>query len=720
MVLSEKELGLSDDHEGIILLPADAPVGQPLVDYLGDVVFEIKINPNMARAASILGVAREVAALTGAPLRPPSTEIEAKGPALKGQVEILIEEPGLNPRFTAALLRDSEIKPSPFWVQRRLKLAGMRPINNIVDVTNYVMLEIGQPLHAFDFDKLWARAGNRAPTIITRLAEPAEELETLDGVRRKLDPFTILVCDNRGPCRSAASWAARTLRWMRIRKNILLEAAAWDYINIRRTMQAQHIVSEAGYRFSRGVHPSQAIVGLRRAIEMMRELGGGQIARGLIDTYPNKPPRVVVNLPVAEVKRQLGVEIPEAEVVRLLERLDFTVVAPSRRGRRKQSAESSAPSGTLRVTVPDYRLDVDGTDDLIEEIARLYGYANLPNSRLDDELPPQQANVELEQEERVRDILVDIGLQDVTTYSLTTPEREALLVNPAGQPHEYVRIENPISAERTVMRQTLSAHLLELAASNLRYRSRIALFEVGRVYGKPAPGEPLLPREVETALPEDIGLPVERRRLGIVLTGPRDELSWTKTDTAPMDFFDLKGVLQALLGSMHIAAATYVPTEHPAFHPGRAALVRWDDRDAGMFGELHPNVRSQFDLPAQPVLLGEFDLDALLARAPASFAIRPLSRYPAVVQDLALIVDEGVPGHRVQELIQQTGGVLLQRAVLFDVYRGDPIPAGKKSLAFALTFQSADRTLSDADASKIRDKIVNRLRNEIAAELRGG
>ncbi len=269
------------------------------------------------------------------------------------------------------------------------------------------------------------------------------------------------------------------------------------------------------------------------------------------------------------------------------------------------------------------------------------------------------------------------------------------------------------------MRQMLAANLLDLAAANLRYRPRIGLYEVGRVFWKPGPDEPLLPREVADALPEDRGLPVERRHLGIVVTGPREELSWTKTDTTPMDFFDFKGVVQALLAGLHIGDASFIPTDHPAFFPGRAALLKLQGQAIGAFGELHPAVREKFDLPIQPVLFGEFDLDALLALEPAAYPVRPLPRYPGVVQDLALVVDEGIPAERVQELIQQTGGSLLQRVILFDMYRGDPIPEGKKSLAYTLTFQSMDRTLSDADASKLRDKIINRLRHELDAELRG-
>ena len=750
MVCSEKELALSEDHEGIILLPDDAPVGTPLVDYLGDIVLDIKINPNMSRCASVIGIAREVAALTGQELRPVPQKVKAKGASIEGQVDVVIRAPELNPRFTLALLRGTSIKPSPFWVQRRLKLAGMRPISNIVDVTNYVMLETGQPLHAFDYDKLVGRAAG-TPTIITRLAEPGEELETLDGVKRKLDPFTILVCDTRGALSIGGVMGGAASEVDEHTKNVLLEAAAWEYINIRRTMASQHLSSEAGYRFSRGVHPSQAKVGLLRAIEMMRELGGGQIAKGIIDNYSRKPKKITITLPVAEVKRQLGVEIPKKDIVRYLESLEFKIEGDGGRRTedRKRASVIRRPSSVLQVAVPDHRLDIDGTHDLIEEIARMYGYENIPISRMNDELPPQRANVDLEQEELVRDILIDAGLQDVVTYVFTTPEREAPLTLPgsprpaipfasslgenaialnATVPHDdakqrpYVRIDNPISAELTALRQTLLANMLRLVAANMRYRARVAAFELGLVFLPRGAEDELLPREKAAEIPEDAGiaLPLERRRLCIALTGPRQDVSWHSADATPMDLFDLKGVVEAMLGGLHLSHAAFVASDHPLYHPGRAAALKIDGQEVGVFGELHPLLREKFDLPAQAVLIGEFDLDALLARVDMSYTVASPSRYPAVAQDLALIVDENIPADRVHALIVQTGGNLLARAVLFDVYHGDQIPRGKKSLAYALSFQAADRTLSDADATKVREKIAARLKREIGAEVRGG
>ncbi len=726
MVCSEKELGMSEDHEGIILLPDDAPVGTPLVDYVGDIVLDIKINPNMSRCASVIGIAREIAALTGKKLRPIPQKVLAKGVRIEGQIDVMIHTPDLNPRFTLALLHNTSIKPSPFWVQRRLKLAGMRPISNIVDVTNYVMLETGQPLHAFDYDKLVARVDGQMPTIITRLAEPGEELETLDGIKRKLDPFTILVCDTRGALSIGGVMGGAESEVDDQTRNVLLEAAAWEYINIRRTMASQHLSSEAGYRFSRGVHPSQAKIGLLRAIEMMRELGGGEIAQGIIDNYPLKPKKISVTLPVTEVKRQLGVDIPAKDIARYLDSLEFKVESQTPNAKSKKMPLTPRPSELLRVTVPEHRLDVGGTHDLIEEIARMYGYENIPISRMNDELPQQRANVDLEQEEMVRDVLIDAGLQDVITYIFTTPEREAMLTlpgsaRPAIVTRPYVCIENPISAELTALRQTLLANMLRLVAANVRFRARVAAFEVGPVFLPRGAEDELLPREKVAEVPEDAGiaLPLERRRLCIALTGPRQDVSWQTGDMTPMDFFDLKGLIESLLSGLHLNNADFVPSDHPLYHPGRAAALKIDRQEVGVFGELHPLLGEKFDLPVQPVLIGEFDLDALLAQVDMSYMVVSPSRYPAVAQDLALIVDENIPADRVHALIAQTGGNLLARAVLFDVYHGDQIPHGKKSLAYSLSFQAPDRTLSDADATKVREKIAMRLKREIGAQVRG-
>lgn len=712
MVCSEKELGIPDEHEGIILLPDDAPVGTPLADYMGDVVFNIKINPNFARAQSVLGVAREVAALTGQTVRLPADWNTAEtGNPSADFVNIAITDPTLCQRFSALLIRHVEIKPSPHWMQQRLVRAGMRPINNVVDITNYVMLGYGKPLHAFDYDSLIERAGYTTPKLIVRAAQNGETMQTLDGQMRQFTAQDILVTDVRGPVGIAGIMGGSQTEVSDKTKNVLLESAIFDFISIRRTTAKQKLPSEAATRFGRGIPASQNVAPARVAADLMRDLAGGAVDPGLADNYPVPQVQPTIDVTTHDVKRILGIELEPAQISSILKNLDFAVQPQG--------------SDTLRVTPPDYRTDVDGMDDVLEEIVSIYGYDKIPSTLIADALPPLEGNRALEQEEAARDVLVEAGLQEIVTYVFTYPAHEAALAPVAGQggsefafpARDYVTIENPISPDRSVLRRTLLANMLDVAASNLRYSNRIALFEIGSVFlkrneGEHAPGD----------LPEDAGvpLPLEPRRLAILLSGARSEKTWQPADTTPMDFYDLKGTLQDLLEGLHVDAADFAPVAHPMLYPGRAATLRVGNQTVGVLGELHPLVREKWELPSQAVLVGEFDLDAILAHTNERFIVKPISRYPVVVQDIALIVDESVQAARLQELIRQTGGAVLNRVQLFDVYRGAPLPAGKKSLAYTLTFQALDHVLSDTDAGKLREKIVRRLEREMGAGLRSG
>ncbi|HEY4688140.1 MAG TPA: phenylalanine--tRNA ligase subunit beta [Anaerolineae bacterium] len=723
MVCSEKELGISDEHEGVILLDDVAPVGMPAADTLGDVVFDISILPNIARAMSIIGVAREVAALTGKKLRQPSYDGVQKGPSIRGQIAVEIKNPDLNPRFTAMLIQGVKIGPSPYWIQRRLRLAGMRPINNIVDVTNYVMLEFGEPTHAFDYDRLVERAGGKPPKIITRLAEPGQRLLTLDGVDRELQDFNMLVTDSAGPLGLAGVMGGGETEVSDSTTSVLLEAANWDFINVRKTMQAQKIASEAGTRFGRGVHPSLAVLGVKRGIELMRQLAGGMVAKGLIDVYPKKAKTVKIDLTDAEVERILGFSIPLKQIVKILQSLEFRCEVPDpvrKTARRSQSATlapalrsgASAgvrnPQSTIRVTVPDHRLDCTGPHDLIEEIARIYGYDRIPRTPMYDEMPPQHGNPDLELEELVRDALVDAGLQEVVTHAMTTPAREAMAFAPGTPPDDrpYVMIANPISAERTHMRHSLIAPLLDTLALNVRHHPTVAIFEIGKVY----------------LASEDGPLPDEPRRLAIALIGPREPESWKGSDTAPMDFYDLKGVIEAVLDALHIDGVRYEPGDHPLYYPGRTAKLIVGDRVAGSFGEVHPLVRAAFDLstePAQSVLAAELDFERLAQHAQRMFRVSDVPRYPSVTEDLAVIVDKDVTAEAVRATILESGGTLLRSVSLFDVFKGEQIGSGKKSLAYRLTYQAADRTLTDGEVAQVRQTIVQHLKEKLRAVLRG-
>jgi phenylalanyl-tRNA synthetase beta chain len=703
MVCSEKELGLSGEHEGILLLD-DVGIhtpGTPLQDILGDIVLTVEMTANLARCFSIIGVAREVAALLGKQVRYPSYTVVADGPAITGQAAVEIREPELNPRFTLMLLRDTAIKPSPGWMQRRLGLAGQRPINNVVDVTNYITFEIGQPLHAFDYDKLVARAGGQPPTIITRLPEPGETLATLDEQTRQLDAHNILVCDTAGVLSLGGVIGGAETEISPTTKNVLLEAANWNFINIRRTMQSQKVYTDAAFRFSRGVHPSQAILGVQRGIELMRQLGGGQVAGGIVDEYPRPASTVQVDLQGSEIERILGVEFSPQQAADILTRLEFEV---------------GIEGETLHVTAPDYRTDISsdavtGQADLIEEIARIHGYDKIPNTIIADAMPPQWSNVPLDREERARDVLVALGLRENISYRFTAPEREALLRprgtnmanNGAPVQDDYIEIANPLVADRNVLRHTLLISLLENAAANVRYTNRQQVFEIGNVYFKRT----------------DAALPDEPRRLGILLTGPRHVPGWTgDAGSAHVDYFDLKGIIEGLLDGLHIKAASYHRSTHPSLHPGRSALLKVGQTEVGSFGELHPLVAQAFELTAAPVFVAELDLDALLDAMSARHPVGALPTTPPVLQDIALVVNEETPAVAVEAVIVKAGGALLKGVSLFDVYRGDPIPAGHKSLAYNLVYQADDRTLTDDEVAKVHQKIVKAAERDLGAKLR--
>jgi phenylalanyl-tRNA synthetase beta chain len=712
MVASEKELGISEEHEGIVILDEDAPVGMPLADYMGDAVLDISIVPNMARNANVLGVARELSALTGRPLRKPVIEYQTEGESVQELVSIDINEPELNPRFVLGLIRDVEIKPSPYQIQRRLRLAGIRPINNIVDATNYAMLDIGEPLHAFDYDVLKDRAGGKNVKISTRSAKDGEELTTLDGVKRKLTSANVLVCDEKGPVSLAGVMGGAETEVYDASKevldavgteiksgenqhgkatargtsttNILLEGAAWNFINIRKTARQHNLPSEASFRFSRGVHPALAEQGVRRGLQLMAEWSGGRVAPGLVDAYPLKPKDPIITVTSKDVKRLLGIDLTVNEIAELLTRLEF---------------KCTIETDCVDVVAPPHRLDIGegivGLADVIEEVARSYGYDRIPETRMADALPPQRGNPVFEWEERVRDILVNLGLQEVVNYRLTSPERESRLLSF----NKYVELANAIAPERRVLRRSVLASVLESAEKNARAES-IAMFEIGPVF-----------------VPVEDGLPDEPHRLAILMTGLRNATSWDVKESAPLDFFDMKGRIEHLLSGLRYTGASYSAIDSVSYlHPGKAAQVKLNEQVVGIFGELHPLVKEKYEFGTSPVIVAEFDLDTLYKASP-SYGVTPVPEVPPVLEDIAVIVDESVPAERIEGLIRQTGGKTVTQVRLFDVYRGEQSGAGKKSLAYSLTYQS-DRTLTDAEAAAIRTKIVKRLEHEVGAKLR--
>lgn len=697
MVCSAKELGISEEHEGIMLLEHDENyvAGTALQDILGDIVLEIELTPNLGHCYSVLGIARESSALLGTELKKPDTNVLAEGASIIGAVELDIREPELNPRFTLALLRNTEVKKSPFWMRYRLQLAGQRPINNFVDVTNYITFEIGQPLHAFDYDKLVKRADGKIPHIITRLPEKGETLTTLDGIQRKLEPHNILVCDEKGVLSLGGVMGGADTEIDASTHTVLLEAASWNFINIRRTGQSQKIFTEAGTRFSRNIHPSRALIGLKRGIELMRRLGGGEIAEGIIDQYPQPAEEITVELPISDVDRLLGMDISIQTAADILSRLQFDV---------------TIDGDKIHAKAPDYRTDINqgivGRADVIEEIARIYGYDRVPNTIMADEMPEQNALRSFEYEERIRDLLVDLGLNENISYRFTTPEAEALLTAPnlpsslpAG---EYVRMANPIASDKTVLRHSLLTNLLTNAGNNARFSERQQVFEIGKIYLKQAGQK----------------FPDELTRIGILMLGRREPLTWLNQDPELVDFFDLKGLLVELLARLQIHDLTFERANHHTYHPGRSATILLKGQPLATFGELHPKVAENFRLGAYPVMAAELDLELLIENIPEAFDLKALPVTPAILEDIALILAEEIPAADVEALIWKAGGQLLKAVRLFDVYTGAPIPEGHKSLAYRLTYQTDEKTLTDKVVAKVRNKIVASAKAQFNAELR--
>jgi len=683
MVLSERELGLSEDHEGILVLPADAKVGRPLVEQLGDVVFDLSTWANRADLLGVLGLAREVAALTGKPLREPDRGYSESGRPVEELVSINIGDPDLCRRFTASVIEDVKIGPSPAWMQERLLRHGMRPINNVVDITNYVMLETGQPIHAFDYDLV------RGKQIIARRARPGEHLTTLDGIDRELEPDMLVICDAEGPVGLAGIMGGGNSEVSESTRTVLLEIANFKPGSIRRTSMRLKLRSEASLRFEKGIGPETAEYAQRRSLHLFEQIAGGRVASGLIDVFPGRQEPPVITLTTERIERVLGVAIPGEDLQRILAALGFACDVPGR--------------GTYLVRPPYWRPDVAIPDDVIEDVARIYGYDRLPATMLRGSLPPVEPRPVEDLRERLRDLAVSLGYQEVINYSLTEQSKLALVV-PGDDDlrSEPLSVVNPVAAQHTWLRTSLRGSMLEAYAANRRHHEGpLRLFEIGVEY-----------------LPVEADLPHERPVLCAISGGPR-EVAHGRHGVPSIDFFDARGDLEVLFEAIGIPLQVK-PAEHFALLAGHTADIVTGKRPVGVVAQLHPATASAFDID-EPVFLFELWLEDLVADLPERPAYEPVSRFPDVRQDIAILVDVDLLAGRVLELIRshRSGGVSLA-ADIFDDYRGAGLPPGKKSLAIALRYQASDRTLTDEDVGRIQAGLLKRLEKELGATLRGG
>lgn len=681
MICSELELGLGEGHEGIVVLPDAAPVGTPLDQYLGDTIIDLEVTTNRLDCFSILGVAHEVGALTGKTVREPEVSYTESGAPVDQQASVSVADPDLCHRYTASVISDLKIGPSPQWMQDRLTRSGVRPISNVVDITNYVMLEYDQPLHAFDLDKV------RDRTIIVRRARPGETLETLDGVQRQLNPEVLVIADAQDPVGLGGVIGGANSEIGPDTTTILLESATFNSYNNRKTADTFRLRTEATQRFEKGLRPELAPIALKRATQLMQQLAGGEVAPGIIDIFPDRNlPKPPVPLTIQRLKQVLGMDLDLATAEGVLRSLGFQT---------QRTGEAA-----LEATVPYWRNDINIEEDLIEEVVRIVGYDSVPTTMLSAPIPYHRPAPMTELKQRVRDTLAAVGLQETISYPLVSLEnlRKVHQLDPEALP---LRVANPMSAGQEYLRPTLrSSLLLTLLYNQERSRGPFRFFEMGRAF---------LPRESD--------LPEEREMVAGVLCGLRSEPSWL-VENGLLDFFDAKGMVSSALERLGITAG-YEPVEDPTCHPGRCARIMSGEVALGVIGEVHPSIREAFDLEEQPIALFEVNLQQVMAVSDSARGdFKPLSRFPAAIRDLALVVSSDVPAGKVQDIL--TRNRLVEHVELFDVFAGGNIPTGSKSLAFHVYFQSADHTLTAEEVNRSLEGLMRTLERETGAQLRAG
>ena len=682
MLLAEDELGLSPDHVGLMDLPQDLPLGQDLaaVLNLSDVVLEVAVTANRSDCLSILGLAREVAALLDVPLRHPEVRVapDSEGKPLHARVSIL--DPVHCPRYAARLLTGLAVRPSPFWMRRRLQVSGIRAINNLVDVTNYVLLEFGQPLHAFDFQRL------QNGEIVVRLPSKLEQFTgfvTLDGQRRRLDPETLLICDAGRPVALAGIMGGLDSEVTPETSQVLIESAYFNPATVRRTTKRLGLSTEASYRFERGVDPEGVIHALERAAQLMAEVGGGRVAGPRLDEYPAPLQHPRLGLRVSRANQVLGTGFSTETVAALLKRLHLPAVCLDREN--------------LAVQVPSFRNDLTREIDLIEEIARLAGFEDIPVTLPRGQVDTRRPGPEARLRDQTRQLLLGLGFFEVINYAFQSEQLEDLAAAAGGAP---LVLANPLSEEQAVMRTSLIPGLLDsLRRNTLKQVQDLRLFETAKVF---------LPQA-------GAGLPREEGWVAGLMYGAREEDSWAAASREAVNFFDLKGVVESLLEGLQIPDVNFRPEALPLYL-SRGARVYAGSRELGSLGEVAPEIGERLDLEGA-IFVFNLALEAL-AQTAAPPLFSPLPRYPALYRDLALVLPEAVPAAQVSEALYRHGRPWLEEAQLFDVYTGDQVSPGKRSLAFRLTYRDQERTLTDDLVNPLHESLVAAVTRELKGELR--
>ena len=680
MLCSGEELGLTDadypgaEVDGIMILNEDYPLGMDIKEalQLGGEVIEFEITSNRPDCLSVLGIAREAAVATKKTVKYPNIEVQKGIGSVEEEASVIVEDAKLCPRYCARVVKDVKIGPSPLWMRRRLAAAGVRPINNIVDITNYVMLELGQPMHAFDIDKVAQK------TIIVRRARNGETLTTLDNQERKLDENTLIIADPEKPIALAGVMGGLDTEITDQTKNILFESALFDGGVVRSTAKRLGLRSEASSRFEKGLDIVNAEIALNRAVQLVQELGIGTVVEGMIDVCHGSLEIQTLEVPWKRINKLLGIELTVEEICDILNSLEFKV---------------EYTSDILKVGVPSFRRDIEGVADLAEEVARIYGYNNIPMTLMEHSVAQASRTRKQILMDLAKETLAGAGLYEIVTYSFTSPKVYETIGFKKEEYPPVVKIANPLGVDQSIMRTTLIPSVLEVLSRNFNRRiDDCRVFEIANVYIPKSTSADELPDEVPTLVIGEYGEGV--------------------------DYYTIKGQVEVLLDVFGVMPKIkFVPGTHPSFHPGRTADIMLDKEKIGVIGEIHPKVAKNYKLENR-VLVGELNLEQLIEYANTDKKYIPLPKYPAVTRDIAIVVDKKILSGEIEEIILKKGGRLLEKVELFDVYEGNQIPEGYKSMAYALSFRASDRTLKDEEVDELVDKIISELADKIDARLR--
>jgi len=686
MMCSEEELKIGRDSKGILILQDDGlELGKGIASALNleDYIFEINITPNRPDCLSIIGIAREIASITGKILKIPKIEFREGNEKIDKLTSVEIHDPELCPRYSASLITDVTIGLSPFWMRRRLESAGIRPISNVVDVTNYVLMEFGQPLHAFDFDLLSERR------IVVQRADDGDVFTSLDGMERPLFSDTLMICDGEKPVAIGGIMGGLNSEVSEDTSNVLIESAYFNPTNIRKTSKKLGLQTEASYRFERGVDYGGVIRALNRATQLVLDFCGGKAAKGVVDQYPSPIFPEEIPLSINKANKILGTSLKKGKVKRYLKSIELDV--------------KDLDKDKVIVKIPSFRMDLHREIDLIEEVARLDGYNNIPTTTPVVRVKTASKNPVQVLQDKAKDILASMGYYEVVNYSFISPLSVVLLNLNAEHPYKrFISIKNPLREDQSIMRTTLIPGLLNTMKTNVYNKNlNLKLFELGTVFYSVKEKE----------------LPREKKMLSALATGLRYGESWSSPGEGN-DFYDIKGSLENLFEGLNIMNFNFLSTtDIPYLHHGKSSIIMVDNTEIGTVGEVHSAVLEGYEL-SNTVYIFELDFDLMVKHTFSDKKIKPLSKYPPIYRDIALIVDEGVQFKDIYNAINKLSNKLVDNIQVFDVYRGKSVAHGKKSLAYRIKYQSYERTLTDKEVNNIHEKLVSNLVEKVGARIR--